>query len=75
MLGGTVIKESEYGKGTELEILQRPTGEEGRLTEDRLRSEGRFLAFREASLDPASLPEGTPITVMAAERRDHKAAG
>jgi len=64
MLGGTVIKGKRTREGTELEVLQRPTGEEGRLTEDRLRSEGRFLAVREAFLDPASLPEGTPITVI-----------
>lgn len=64
MLGGTVIKGKRTKEGTELEVLQRPTGEEGRLTEDRLRSEGRFLAIRESFLDPASLPEGSPITVI-----------
>lgn len=64
MLGGTVIKGKRTKEGTELEVLQRPTGEEGRLTEDRLQSEGRFLAVRESFLDPASLPEGTPITVI-----------
>ena len=64
MLGGTVIKGKRTKEGTELEVLQRPTGEEGNLTEDRLRSEGRFLAVREAFLDPASLPQGTPITVI-----------
>lgn len=64
MLGGTVIKGKRTREGTELEVLQRPTGEEGRLTGDRLRSEGRFLVVREAFLDPASLPEGTPITVI-----------
>jgi outer membrane lipoprotein len=64
MLGGTIIKGKRTKEGTELEVLQRPTGEEGKLTEDRLRSEGRFLAVRETFLDPASLPEGTPITVI-----------
>ncbi|OQW37653.1 MAG: hypothetical protein A4E19_13345 [Nitrospira sp. SG-bin1] len=64
MLGGTVIKGKRTKDGTELEVLQRPTGDEGKLTEDRLRSEGRFLAVRESFLDPASLPEGTPITVI-----------
>lgn len=64
MLGGTVIKGKRTKNGTELEVLQRPTGEEGRLTEDRLRSEGRFLAVQETFLDPASLPEGSPITVI-----------
>src|SRR5574339_373951 len=38
MLGGTVIKGKRTREGTELEILQRPTGEEGTLTEDRLQS-------------------------------------
>jgi outer membrane lipoprotein len=64
MLGGTVIKGKRTKEGTELEVLQRPTGEEGKLTEDRLRSEGRFLAVQEAFLDPATFPQGTPITVI-----------
>jgi outer membrane lipoprotein len=64
MLGGTVIKGKRTKEGTELEVLQRPTGEEGKLTEDRLRSEGRFLAVQETFLDPATFPQGTPITVI-----------
>lgn len=64
MLGGNVIRAKRTAAGTELEVLQLPTEKEGPLSEDRLRSEGRFLAVREAFLDPASLPEGTPITVI-----------
>ncbi len=64
MVGGNVIKAKRTEAGTELEILQLPTEREGLLTEERLRSEGRFLAVREAFLDPASLPQGTPITVI-----------
>lgn len=64
MIGGNVIRAKRTGAGTELEVLQLPTEKEGPLTEDRLKSEGRFLAIREAFLDPASLPEGTPITVI-----------
>ncbi len=64
MVGGNVIKAKRTEAGTELEILQLPTEREGFLTEERLRSEGRFLAVREAFLDPASLPQGTPITVI-----------
>lgn len=64
MVGGNVIKAKRTEAGTELEILQLPTEREGILTEERLRSEGRFLAVREAFLDPASLPQGTPITVI-----------
>lgn len=64
MIGGNVIKAKRTEAGTELEILQLPTEKEGMLTEERLRSEGRFLAVREQFLDPASLPQGTPITVI-----------
>ena len=64
MIGGTVIRAKRTGTGTELEVLQLPTAKDGPLTEERLQSEGRFLALREAFLDPASLPEGTPITVI-----------
>lgn len=64
MVGGNVIKAKRTEVGTEVEILQLPTEKEGTLTEERLRSEGRFLAVREAFLDPASLPQGTPITVI-----------
>lgn len=64
MIGGTVIRAKRTGMGTELEILQLPSAKDGPVTEERLQSEGRFLALREAFLDPASLPEGTPITVI-----------
>ncbi|MBH0203398.1 MAG: hypothetical protein HP496_14135 [Nitrospira sp.] len=64
MIGGNVIKAKRTEAGTEVEILQLPTEQEGMLTEERLRSEGRFLAVREQFLDPASLPQGTPITVI-----------
>ena len=64
LIGGTVIKAKRTQEGTELEILQRPTEKEGGLSEDRLQSQGRFLAVRETFLDPASLPEDTPVTVI-----------
>lgn len=64
MLGGTVIRAKRMKAGTEVEVLQLPSAQDGPLAEDRLRSQGRFLAVRETFLDPASLPEGTPITVI-----------
>ncbi|HEX5645993.1 MAG TPA: Slp family lipoprotein [Nitrospira sp.] len=64
MIGGTVIRAKLTAGGTEVEVLQLPAENNEPLTEDRLRSEGRFLAVREAFLDPASLPEGTPVTVI-----------
>lgn len=64
MVGGTVIRAKRTDAETEVEVLQLPTEKDGPLSDDRLRSEGRFLAVRGAFLDPASLPQGTPITVI-----------
>ena len=64
MVGGTVIRAKRMEAETEVEVLQLPTEKDGPLSDDRLRSEGRFLAVRGAFLDPASLPQGTPITVI-----------
>ncbi len=64
MIGGNVIRAKRTERGTEVEILQLPSTKDGPQTEERLRSEGRFLAVRETFLDPASLPQGTPITVI-----------
>ncbi|MCS6896793.1 MAG: Slp family lipoprotein [Nitrospira sp.] len=63
-VGGIVLTAKRTAEWTELEILQLPR-KEGRISaQDRLRSEGRFLAVREEFLDPASVPPGTPITVI-----------
>lgn len=64
MAGGVVISAKRTKDQTEIEILQLPTEGGGPSTTDRLRSEGRFLAVREEFLDPASMPPGTPITVI-----------
>ena len=64
MVGGVVIKAKRTEDRTEIEILQLPTEAGGPSTTERLRSEGRFLAVREEFLDPATVPPGTPITVV-----------
>ncbi len=64
MIGGKVIRSKRTQAGTEVEVMQLPTANDGPQTEDSLQSEGRFLAVQHAFLDPASLPEGTPITVI-----------
>lgn len=63
-VGGIVIMSKRTKEQTEIEILELPAKAEGPSTKDRLRSEGRFLAVREAFLDPASVPAGTPITII-----------
>ena len=64
MIGGKVIRAKRTPTETEVEVLHLPTVKDGGLTEDRLQSQGRFLATRVDFLDPASLPENTPITVI-----------
>lgn len=64
MVGGVVIKAKRMENRTEIEVLQLPTEAGGPSTAERLRSEGRFLAVREEFLDPATVPPGTPITVV-----------
>jgi outer membrane lipoprotein len=63
-VGGIVISSKRTKVQTEIEILELPTKAGEPSTRERLRSEGRFLAVREAILDPASVPAGTPITVI-----------
>jgi outer membrane lipoprotein len=64
MVGGVVIKAKRTKDQTEIEVLQLPTEGGGPSTTERIRSEGRFLAVREEFLDPATVPPGTPITVI-----------
>lgn len=65
MVAGVVIKSKRTDKRTEIEVLQLPAEGGGPSTTERTRSEGRFLAVREEFLDPATVPPGTPITVVA----------
>lgn len=63
-VGGIVIASKRKKQHTEIEILELPTRPDGPSTKDRLQSEGRFLAVREEFLDPASVPAGTPVTII-----------
>ncbi|HKP01444.1 MAG TPA: Slp family lipoprotein [Nitrospiraceae bacterium] len=65
MVAGVVIKSIRTEKRTEIEVLQLPAEGGGPSTTERTRSEGRFLAVREDFLDPATVPPGTAITVVA----------
>jgi outer membrane lipoprotein len=66
MLGGIVLGAKRTETTTEIEILELPVGPNGPLTEDRLRSKGRFIAVRSTFVDPATLPSGTPISIVGA---------
>ncbi|HXV69311.1 MAG TPA: Slp family lipoprotein [Nitrospira sp.] len=63
-IGGIVIMAKRMKERTEMEILELPTRADGPSTKDRFQSRGRFLAVREEFLDPASVPPGTPVTII-----------
>lgn len=66
MLGGIVLGAKRTETQTEIEILELPVGPNGPLTEDRTRSKGRFIAVQSAFVDPATLPLGTPVSIIGA---------
>jgi outer membrane lipoprotein len=63
-VGGIVISAKRTKDQTEMEVLELPTRSDGPSTRDRARSQGRFLAVQAGFLDPATVPPGTPITVI-----------
>jgi outer membrane lipoprotein len=67
ILGGEVLSTRRLADKTQIEVLQLPLTEEYiPITEHRARSQGRFYAYDGGKeiLDPAILPEGTPITLV-----------
>ena len=64
MFSGIVIKAKRAKDRTEIEVLQLPAEPGGLPSDDRSRSEGRFLAVEKKFLDPATIEPGTPVTVV-----------
>lgn len=64
VVGGEVLKAKRLKEGTEIEILQLPLNEDQEPTPDRTQSQGRLLALQPEFLDPATLAEGTRITIV-----------
>jgi outer membrane lipoprotein len=66
VVGGAVLSvKAIKPNGTRIEVLQLPLGNDdeprGRLTD----SQGRLLAFHQEFLDPATIPAGTRVTMVA----------
>ena len=64
VLGGEVLTAKRLKQGTQIEVLQLPLDRTMRPNGERTASQGRFLAVEPEFLDPATLTEGTPITVV-----------
>ena len=64
VLGGEVLKAKRLRDSTQIELLQLPLDEGEAPSRDRQQSQGRFLALRQEFLDPATMVEGTRVTVV-----------
>ncbi len=64
LLGGEVLSAKRLTDGTRLEILQLPLDNSEEPVIDKTASQGRFLAFESAFLDPATLPPQTRVTLV-----------
>jgi len=64
VFGGEALNAKRLRDSTQIEILQLPLkdGEEPSL--DRQQSQGRFLALQQEFLDPATVVEGTRMTIV-----------
>ena len=65
VVGGEVLKAKRLKEGTQLEVLQLPLDDDQRPVGQRTGSRGRLLANEREFLDPATLPDGTPVTMVA----------
>jgi outer membrane lipoprotein len=63
VFGGEVLSARRLKEATRIEILQLPLDRSGRPGFDRIQSQGRFIAMHREFLDPATLPQGTPVIV------------
>ena len=64
VFGGEVLKAKRLKEGTQIELLQLPLDRGERPILDRQQSQGRFLAIQQEFLDPATIVEGTKMTIV-----------
>ena len=64
VLGGEVLKAKAMNGGTQLEILQLPLDDDQGPVAERTASKGRFLAWQKDFLDPATIADGTRVTIV-----------
>ena len=64
VFGGEVLKAKRLKDGTQIEVLQLDLDGDERPTSNRQRSQGRFLALQREFLDPATIGQGTKVTIV-----------
>jgi outer membrane lipoprotein len=64
VVGGEVLKAKRIDAGMLIEVLQLPLNADYEPTVVRTESQGRFLALTQELLDPATVREGTAVTLV-----------
>ncbi|MBI3810175.1 MAG: Slp family lipoprotein [Nitrospirae bacterium] len=64
VLGGKVLAAKRLKEGTQIEVLQLPLDGADAPIMTLPQSKGRFLAYHEAFLDPATIPKGTAVSMI-----------
>ncbi len=64
ILGGQILSAKRLTDSTELVILQLPLIQEREPSPELTSSQGRFIAYQQKFLDPATIPAGTRITLV-----------
>lgn len=64
VLGGEVLSAKRLKEGTRIEVLEIPLDSSLQPGSDRTTSRGRFFAVQKEFLDPATIPPGTPVTIV-----------
>lgn len=64
VFGGEVLKAKRLKDGTQIELLQLPLDKGEKPILNRQQSQGRFLAIQQEFLDPATIVEGTKMTIV-----------
>lgn len=64
LVGGEILSAKRLKAHTRLTILQLPLTDAQEPSSNRTESEGRLLAFQSDFLDPATVPNGTRVTLI-----------
>ena len=64
ILGGQILSAKRLTDSTELIILHLPLIQEREPSTELTHSQGRFIAYQQTFLDPATVPAGTRVTLV-----------
>lgn len=64
ILGGQILSAKRLTDSTELVILQLPLIKQREPSTELTQSQGRYIAYQQTFLDPATVPPGTRITLV-----------